>query len=628
MALRLPQNYIPTHYDLFIHFQKDKRPFDASVSIIFEKNQEDDKVILNVEKNINIQKITQNNVQLKYDVNYPQVTIHRSKDPEQDISSYPIKIDYQVQPLQNNYDGFYSYGDCFFTSFESHYARTMLPCFDEPCIRSSFTVRVKISSNLTGISNMPAETTQIEGNEKLITFLPTPKMCTYLLCICVGLFVPIQSNSKSGIPIKIYTKPEVDPQLFEYLNFCTFALDWMEEKTGVKYELPCLQFISHQGIQIGMENYGLIALSELESRSYLVNVLTILHEVSHLWFGDLVSIKWWDSIWLNEGFAQYFEYLMLEDSMENGKSWAIHLFIKYDGLRCLSYYDNQKIVPDESEIDFSQNLLPSIVYIKGAFVLKMFSDIVGKENFFRVCSRWLTEYKNKSVVVSDFIKTVNETLNEDYTDFFNTWLKKIGLPLLKVCENYSSDGQIKGVTITQESHTGSLYTFKLGICIGRGQNVEQKQILVKDKVTVVDCDFDWLIVNDNVDSLCAVIYSNILLSMLNEARLNDLLSDNNQSLIFLSPRAVKSDFTFDEEIYDLCGQFGQPIFRILADSDAFTANSNESYSFIDDNDDNVQYSCSVDDEFKSHSIEKNDDNNGNDNNDNDKENKDAGDNNF
>ena len=108
MALRLPQNYIPTHYDLFIHFQKDKRPFDASVTITFEKNQEDDKVILNVEKNINIQKITQNNVQLKYDVNYPQVTIHRSKDPEQDISSYPIKIDYQVQPLQNNYDGFYS----------------------------------------------------------------------------------------------------------------------------------------------------------------------------------------------------------------------------------------------------------------------------------------------------------------------------------------------------------------------------------------------------------------------------------------------------------------------------------------------------------------------------------------
>ncbi|KAK8842465.1 hypothetical protein M9Y10_026052 [Tritrichomonas musculus] len=572
MFERLPQNYVPTHYDLYIHFKKREYPFSASVTITFHKNQNDDKVFLHFNSNIAIINVIQNGHPLKFTMDLPKLIIYRSEDPEQDISTYPITIEYQVIPLFRTTNGFYGYEDCYFTNFEPNYARTLLPCFDEPCNRSSFKVRIRIPSDLNGVSNMPIQTIKLTEEEKEITFLETPAMCSYLLCICVGNFQAIEDRTKNGLPVKIYASKDIEKYGL-YLTMAIYSIEWMEEKMSIKYELPHLQFISHDGIGIGMENYGLIALKNCFGRDFLFNTLTIMHEIAHLWFGDLVSIKWWDSIWLNEGFAQYFEYLILRDCLNKSHDYSMDLFTKHDGLNCLAFFDNSKIYENENEMDYSKELLRAVHYIKGAFVLRMFSNIVGEENFLKVCSTWLSTYQHKSAEIPDFIQIVNDSLGNDFTSFFDIWLKEDGLPLLNVVEMYDEHDEVVGIIITQCSISEKVYQFKLPIVYEKNGEMNKFDVMIKDEETVVDADFDWILVNDGMASLCAVIYSQFLLEKLVDAKNDKKISYINSCLIAKSPEYIEDEFTIDEEIKRMCRIFDENEKEIIFEEEEILSNS-------------------------------------------------------
>lgn len=554
MNERLPQNYIPTHYDIYIHVIPDQHPFKSRVSITFAKNQDSDEVILDIHENITVTKVTQNDIELTYNTEYPKLKIFRSE--KQDISQYPVVIEYMMTPNFSDNKGFYSYDDSFLTEFEANYAQYMFPCFDEPCVKSTFTVSIQIPTELTGLSNMPIDTVQNVENEKIITFLKTPPMVTYLLCICIGDFKAIEGCSKSGIPVKMYTKSGEENLLEEFLRISVFSIDWCESKLGVKYELPHLQLLSYEGFRGGMENYGLIALRDyIRDHGFMRNMLANMHEISHLWFGDLVSVKWWDSSWLNEGFAQYFQYLMLRDYDSKYSSSYIDLFIEREGLRAFRF-DDKKVVPSESEIDLNQRVLQSVMYVKGAFILKMFSDMIGEDKFFEICHVWLDSFKNKCADTNDFINLVNKQLNDDYTDFFDVWLRKEGNPVLNVVEvkSESQPDKIIGIKIIQKSSSNSVYKFKLSCAYANNDNDEIKKIdvMIKDAETTINLDFKWIVVNDNVGSLCAVIYSKELLQKL--VQVKDELSEFNKTLISYSPRFARDIFSIDDDIAEIYHQ--------------------------------------------------------------------------
>ena len=446
MEKRLPQNYIPTNYNLYIHVTENNYPFDAKVTITFQKNQIDDKIYLNIDPNIEIKKITQNNINLKYSVNYPKLIIKRSKNSLIDFDTYPITIEYKITPNEGYNQGFFICNGNYLTDFEPRGARKLLPCFDEPCIRSTFNVNLLIPSHLTALSNMPVESIKHINEEKEISFIQTPQMCTYLLCICIGSFQSIVGTTTSGTLVKFYTSSGREKLLYNYLDIAIYTLNWLETKFGVKYELPQLQLLSIYGYPGGMENYGLITLNDFTySQRHLFNTTLVMHEITHQWFGNLVSIKYWDSLWLNEGFAEFIQYLILRDYKPDLD--AIRLFAKNVAVSCLRYYDEGLIVPKESDINFV-TLFHNLVYAKGAFVVKMFFDLVGEEFFYKICSNYLNVFKNKCVEVNDFISIVNSTLKKDYNSFFNPWLRNVGFPVLIVNEIEENENKI-GLNITQ-----------------------------------------------------------------------------------------------------------------------------------------------------------------------------------
>lgn len=347
----------------------------------------------------------------------------------------------------------------------------------------------------------------------------------------------------NGTFVEFFTERGQENKLKEYIKVATFSLDWLETKLNVKYELNHLQLISLNGCPQGMENYGLITLSDYTSNHefFIERAMVIMHEIVHQWFGDLVSIKYWDSLWLNEGFAEFIQYLMLRDFKKDLNNNVFEIFAFKEGFNSLEFFDYGTLSPDESEIDFSC-LFDKLTYSKGAFVTKMFYDLIGEENFFKVCENYLLKFKNKNADVSEFISCVNSTLNDDFSSFFDSWLKNYGFPVLIVNE-IEENGKFVAVDITQKSESNCIFKFKIPIAYENDGVIKHKEIIVDSKKIHIEFEFDWIIVNDNFASLCFVIYSNKLLKSL-------LKSENKQKISKLNRNYICKSLN-SECLYDL-----------------------------------------------------------------------------
>jgi tricorn protease interacting factor F2/3 len=332
------------------------------------------------------------------------------------------------------------------THFEAAQARRMFPCVDRPDKKAEFKLAVKINKDLDAISNMPVETVRSDGEKKIVTFQKTPRMSTYLLYLGVGKF-EVQAGKERGTDILVATTPG-KTKLGEFAQEeARKAIQYFNTYYGIQYALPKLHLIAIPEFAMGaMENWGAIAFREL---LLLVDANTstqvkrrvsqaVAHELAHQWFGDLVTMMWWDDIWLNESFATLMAYKAVDSIHPDWEIWMnffngepkVETLAGSMGRDCLeSTHPIQVPVNTPDEIE---QIFDAISYGKGAHVLQMIEAYVGQEAFREGVRRYLSAHAYSNATGTDLWTALEYASGKKVKMIMSRWVQQPGFPVLTV----------------------------------------------------------------------------------------------------------------------------------------------------------------------------------------------------
>lgn len=297
----------------------------------------------------------------------------------------------------------------FSTVFESSDARRAFPCFDEPNLKATFDLSLEIPEDLVGLSNMPEKQTEkAESGLKVVHFEKTPVMSTYLLAWAIGDFEYVEAFTKrkyngKPLPVRVYTTRGLKEQGMLGLTRCVQVVDYFSAIFKLDYPLPKIDLLAvHEFSHSAMENWGLIVyrttailFDEEKSDPKYKNTITyvVAHEVAHQWFGNLVTMDWWNELWLNEGFATWVGWLAVNHLEPQFHVWsqfvqeAMQAAQNLDGLR--ASHPVEVPVRDALEVD---QIFDAISYLKGSSVIRMLSSHLGEEVFLQGVSSYLKKH--------------------------------------------------------------------------------------------------------------------------------------------------------------------------------------------------------------------------------------------
>ncbi len=375
------------------------------------------------------------------------------------------------------------------TQMEATDAREAFPSFDQPDMKATFAVAVVIDNGHTAISNgaQLSDTPGPAPGKHTIRFATTPRMSTYLVALTIGEFQCLRDDA-GGIPVAICGTPDKLPLAKFAMDTTKFVLPWYNEYYGIRYPFGKLDQTGVPDFRSGaMENAGSILYRELilfsdekqtTPPSLRGKADVISHEIAHMWFGDLVTMRWWDDIWLNEGFASWASSKPLAQWHPEWKMPLRDVESTAGAMAADSLRTSRKIRQPASTPGQIGELFDGIAYGKTAAVLRMIESLIGEEAMRKGVSSYLRRYSWGNATYHDFSESIREASSQPVDEILASFIDQPGVPLLHVsstCEN----GETL-LTVEQErffddpvDRGGAGQRWTLPVCFGSGGDVDQ-----------------------------------------------------------------------------------------------------------------------------------------------------------
>jgi puromycin-sensitive aminopeptidase len=337
------------------------------------------------------------------------------------------------------------------TQFEATDARRAFPCWDEPSLKATYQVTLVVPSAFQAISNMPVEEERAAGNgAKMVRFAESPRMSTYLLAFIVGDLKCVEKKASNGTLVRVWTTRGKEEQGRFALDNAVNLLSYFNEYFGIPYPLPKLDHIAVPDFAAGaMENWGAITYRETAllydpensaatSRQRILEV--VAHEMAHMWFGDLVTMAWWDDLWLNESFASWMGDKAVDHLYPDWHMWTQFVFqdtntaLSLDGLR--NSHPIEVEVKDPAEI---REIFDAISYSKGGSILRMLEGFLGEETFRQGLHAYLSQHQYANARTADLWSALETVSGKPVTRVMDSWVKQVGYPLVEVRKQRQDD---------------------------------------------------------------------------------------------------------------------------------------------------------------------------------------------
>lgn len=457
---RLINQFAPENYQLQIDIDADGLKFSGQVIVKGNRRGKPSKRLTFHQKELHITAATivhhAKNGDQKIDVvrinnqnSLDEVRLH-SNDLIM-AGSYTVTMEFEgsiTKPMNGIYPCFFNHDGkdkkLIATQFESHHAREAFPCIDEPEAKASYDLTIICPAEQTVLSNTPIKSQKVSGKQQVTIFETTPIMSSYLLAFVIGDMDYQEATAKNGVKVRCFATPNQKSSLAFSVDVAVKTLDFFEEYFQVTYPLKKLDMVALPDFSSGaMENWGLITYREsamlydeksssVETKQHVA--LVIAHEMSHQWFGNLVTMRWWDDLWLNESFANMMEYRAIDEIFPE---WNIfENFVAHEGFsakRRDSLKDVQSVHCDVNHPDEISTLFdPSIVYAKGGTLLYMLMNYVGEAAFKKGLTEYFNKHKYSNTEAADLWQALSKSSGKNINQLMENWLNKPGYPIVSV----------------------------------------------------------------------------------------------------------------------------------------------------------------------------------------------------
>jgi puromycin-sensitive aminopeptidase len=329
------------------------------------------------------------------------------------------------------------------THFEPTDARKAFPCWDEPDLKAVFAITLVADEDLAILANAPEVASEPAGEGRVrVRFADTMPMSTYLVAYCVGRLEVTDPVDVDGVPLRVVHVPGKGDLTRFALEVGAFSLRFFTEYYGIPYPDKKVDMIALPDFAAGaMENLGLITYRETyvlidPERSTQAEtegvVATISHELAHMWFGDLVTMRWWNGLWLNEAFATFMEILVVEAFREDWDAWASFRRMCSTAFDVDALDSTRPIEYPVRSPDDAHGMFDTLTYTKGAAVLRMLEQYLGPEPFRDGIRRYLKAHAHRNTETHDLWDALEAETGEPASRIMDGWIFQGGYPIVSV----------------------------------------------------------------------------------------------------------------------------------------------------------------------------------------------------